>query len=204
MKEKKIKRKQNRKILPVVLVIVMLVSMLAVSASAAEAECGCYGEDNVDVSFTLRRSEVKDYWILECYSCHVLRYFYEAGSFERLTDYEVSDGPYYDSVNGNFLAGMCGGDEGMCVDFQPACVDGLPTNAPSDNKGMVGKMVAAITTSVTAILGGVGSAVVGFFDSTVLAENGQLSTFAVWLLAFLGIAFALGVVKFITNLVRKR
>lgn len=68
---------------------------------------------------------------------------------------------------------------------------------------MVANMIKNITDAITGVLTGVGGAIVDFFDVTVLTENGDLSTFAVWVLAFLGISFGLGVVKFITNLIRR-
>lgn len=67
---------------------------------------------------------------------------------------------------------------------------------------MVTKMITAITESIAGVLSGIGGAIVDFFDVAVLNSDGELTTFAVWALAFLGIAFGLGVVKFITNLVR--
>lgn len=67
----------------------------------------------------------------------------------------------------------------------------------------VGQMVGTMTTALGGILVGIGSSIVGFFDNTVLTSNGELTTFATWALAFLGIAFGLGVVKFITFLVKK-
>ena len=68
---------------------------------------------------------------------------------------------------------------------------------------MVTKMITTIVEAITGMLTGVGSAIVDFFDVAVLTADGSLTTFAVWALAFLGIGFGLGVVKFITNLVRR-
>ncbi len=68
---------------------------------------------------------------------------------------------------------------------------------------MVEKMVTHITDALGGTLGGVGSAVVDFFDKTVITETGDLTTFAGWALAFLGISFGLAVLKFIPNLVRR-
>lgn len=198
MKEKKNKRKQNRKILPVVLVIVMLVSMLAVSASAAEPECGCYDDDPFSVVFFFRRSEVKDYWILECDSCHVLRYFYEAGSFERFTGYEV-DSSLYHGVEDSLTVGMCGGDEGLCVDFNPMRVDGLPSNVPEATGGIVATIAKDVTSAVGVFLKGIGSTLTNFFDNVVVTTNAEgqrvLSTFAGWTLAFVGIGFGAGLLR---------
>lgn len=67
---------------------------------------------------------------------------------------------------------------------------------------MVQKMITTITDAIGGVLRGIGGAIVDFFDVAVLNTDGELTTFAVWALAFLGIGFGLGVVKFITNLVR--
>lgn len=67
---------------------------------------------------------------------------------------------------------------------------------------MVQKMITTITDAIGGVLQGIGGAIVDFFDVAVLKTDGELTTFAVWALAFLGIGFGLGVVKFITNLVR--
>ena len=68
---------------------------------------------------------------------------------------------------------------------------------------MVANMIQNIVDAITGVLTGVGSAIVNFCDATVLTAEGDLTTFAVWVLAFLGIGFGLGVVKFITNLIRR-
>ena len=68
---------------------------------------------------------------------------------------------------------------------------------------MVANMVTAIVDAIKGVLTGVGSAIVDFFNVAVLTTDGELTTFAVWALAFLGIGFGLGVIKFITNLVRR-
>lgn len=72
---------------------------------------------------------------------------------------------------------------------------------------MVTKMITAITEALSGVLSGVGSAIVDFFDTAVIKTGAggetELTTFAIWALAFLGISFGLGVVKFITNLVRR-
>ena len=67
---------------------------------------------------------------------------------------------------------------------------------------MVQKMITTITDALGGVLTGTGKSIVDFFDHTVVNSDGELTTFAVWALAFLGIGFGLGVVKFITNLVR--
>ena len=67
---------------------------------------------------------------------------------------------------------------------------------------MVTKMITTITEAIGGTLSGIGGAIVDFFDKAVLTTDGEMTTVAVWALAFLGISFGLGVVKFITSLVR--
>lgn len=67
---------------------------------------------------------------------------------------------------------------------------------------MVTEMITTITDALGGVLSGTGGAIVDFFNTAVLTADGKMTTFAVWALAFLGISFGLGVVKFITNLVR--
>ena len=72
-----------------------------------------------------------------------------------------------------------------------------------ENGHMLHSMVGSVTTGLGGILKGIGGSVVTFFDNTVLDVNGDLTTFAVWALAFLGIMLAVGIARFITNIVRK-
>lgn len=221
MKEKKIKRKQLRKIPVVILAMLVMASALSVFAFASESRypCDCgyvtpsYEEGSApydDGEFIMTCSVCGESYSVKItkveYGESPCRNFAVDAFFVISIDFDLDGYPVLRVSQGHGPESDCDicGFDGECsceVAYYTNPKYASTTDAP---KGMVGKMVAAITTSVTAILGGVGSAIVGFFDSTVLAENGQLSTFAVWLLAFLGIAFALGVVKFITNLVRKR
>lgn len=68
---------------------------------------------------------------------------------------------------------------------------------------MVQKMITAIIDAISGMLTGIGTSVVQFFDGTVLSTDGELTTFAVWALAFLGIGFAFGAVKYIMGLIRR-
>ena len=68
---------------------------------------------------------------------------------------------------------------------------------------MITDMISSITDALGGVLTGTGKSIVDFFNTTVLTSDGELTTFAIWALAFLGIGFGLGVVKFITNLVRR-
>lgn len=48
--------------------------------------------------------------------------------------------------------------------------------------------------AISAFLNGMGTTIVDFFDNVVVHE-GQLTTFAGWTLAFVGIGFAAGLVR---------
>ena len=66
---------------------------------------------------------------------------------------------------------------------------------------MVTSIVETITSAFTGLLGGLGSGIVGFFDDVVMspAEGGGISNFATWALVFLGISFAIFIVRKITG-----
>ena len=64
---------------------------------------------------------------------------------------------------------------------------------------MVQEMISTVTQSISGILTGSGSAIVDFFDVAVLTTNGELTTFAVWALAFLGVSFGLGAIGWIVG-----
>ena len=65
---------------------------------------------------------------------------------------------------------------------------------------MVTSIVETVISAFTAMLGGMGSGIVGFFDDVVMAaEGGGLSNFATWALVFLGISFAIFIVRKITG-----
>lgn len=53
--------------------------------------------------------------------------------------------------------------------------------------------------AISAFLSGMGTSIVDFFDNIVVHE-GQLTTFAGWTLAFVGIGFASGLIR---KLIRK-
>ena len=65
---------------------------------------------------------------------------------------------------------------------------------------MVTSIVETITQAFTGLLGGLGSGIVGFFDDVVMApEGGGISNFATWALVFLGVSFAIFIVRKITG-----
>ena len=64
---------------------------------------------------------------------------------------------------------------------------------------MAGEIITTIVTAITSFLTGIGTAIVDFFDKTVVTtgpdgETG-LTNFAVWALVFLGVTFAFTVVR---------
>ena len=199
MKEKKNKRKQNRKILPVILVIISLVSVLAVSASASEPDCGCTIGDYGSAVVEFYQTEVTDYWKLECESCGEIRYYYEEGSFERLSDYYILEGPEGKPTYSVTYCFTNENDEDMIV-FSPGRVDGLPENVtPEPTGGIVATIAKDVTSAVGVFLKGIGSTLVDFFDNVVITTNAEgqrvLSTFAGWTLAFVGIGFGAGLLR---------
>lgn len=68
---------------------------------------------------------------------------------------------------------------------------------------MVTKMISAIVEAISGLLTGIGTTTVEFFDGVVVGAEGELTTFAVWALAFLGIGFAFGAVKYLMGLIRR-
>lgn len=59
---------------------------------------------------------------------------------------------------------------------------------------MIESVVAAIVTTITTFLSGVGTAFVDFFNVTLLTDEGQLTTFAIWCLILIGLTFAMTVI----------
>lgn len=121
---------------------------------------------------------------------------------------EVTGGTYREVAGSGFQSRTYQGDATYLNTYKEGGTILYKFYAPYDRdpriKMDVGDMLNPITTGIGGILTGVGSTIVSFVDATVLDDNGNLTTFAVWALAFLGIAFGLGVVKFITFLVKKK
>lgn len=65
---------------------------------------------------------------------------------------------------------------------------------PTTTTSMAAEIISTIITAITSFLTGIGSAIVDFFDATVVTEAGKLTNFATWALVFLGVSFGLGVV----------
>lgn len=203
---KKNKKKQSNRIFAVLLAIVAMVSLFAVGVSADENEC--------DHSWGISDPKGDEATIkVSCNYCDE--------SYIVVPDWGVVDGlesecgtalkiGYVDYVipeyDGYFLLSLgyycsCGDDHISCVEISMhPFVDNPETNVGS----LIGSMITTITDGVGGMLVGVGSAIVDFFNVSVLTADGNLTTFATWALAFLGIVFAIGVVKFITYLVKRR
>ena len=54
---------------------------------------------------------------------------------------------------------------------------------------MVAKIVTAVVEGATGFLGGIGTGIVDFFQTVVVNSDGDLTAFAGWSLALLGIGF---------------
>ena len=211
------KRKVIKKALPFALAVVLLLSMFALGASAKSyvdyVICDCIMErevsvENIDCTATKL--------VVECPECAMVYQiemellwingdkYYDPSC---CTDYSycLVDGEAYDYGDGVFVLTHFYNPEFDCdggVDFKVNSVNVLSSIV--DSPSVVGNMTGTITNALGGILLGVGGGIVQFFDNTVLDSNGNLTTFAIWALAFLGIAFALGVVKFITFLVKRK
>lgn len=65
------------------------------------------------------------------------------------------------------------------------------------------EVITTITGAITSFLGSIGTAIVGFFDSLVMAD-GALTNLAIWLLVFLGLALAIGIARLVFAIFRTR
>lgn len=214
------KRKINKRVLLVALAFAVLASLFAVSASALTREelgvCECViGQKESLNQHELDALEpIDDYYskaTLTCDDCGVT-YIFKINRVFNLADYgsdhldiwlEISDDAENNLISRiEFVDSNGDPQDGDMVGLTAS---DLIVIQPSDtpDTSMVGSMVSTMTQGVGGILVGVGNSIVGFFDNTVLDDNGNLTTFATWALAFLGLAFGLGVVKFITYLVKK-
>lgn len=211
------KRKINKRVLLVALAFAVLASLFAVSTSALAREefgvCECVigQRESFDQNEYNSFEPINDYFskaTITCDDCGVTYIFTINRGFD-LANYgcdhfdiwlEISDDVTNDLVSKIELVDSNGVSKDG--DFVELTAGELFVIQPSDTS-MVGSMVSTMTQGVGGILVGVGNSIVGFFDSTVLDDNGNLTTFATWVLAFLGLAFGLGVVKFITYLVKK-
>lgn len=58
---------------------------------------------------------------------------------------------------------------------------------------MVSEIINQIVMAFTTFISGLGTAIVDFFEGLILDSEGQLTAFASWGLAFLGLGFAVSV-----------
>ena len=205
---KKNKIKKTRKLLPVLLCIVLMLSMFTLSAFAEETEC----EHSWIPAYV--SSDFKQFTV-ECQECQLQNIYYaysisdasekhcDNGAWEyRYADFVVVNNDGTAEVS---LVYYCSCDEDNYLRFLYGSLTPPIVDTPeTENKSLIGSMISTITDSLGGILVGVGSSIVAFFNGTVLTAEGELTTFAIWALAFLGIGFGFGVIKFITNIVRKR
>lgn len=208
------KRKLLKRVLPALFAVVLMLSAFAVGASALTPSetglCECILTNGVVV--TRSQVDLINYEIVDVV-CPVCESVYTIGS--DCGEDTFSDYPYYrlefDSMEDtNIVGGFTCLDENQLEvgdGFEARFRDVVKTNTepapPTSDSNMVGSMVGTMTQGVGGILVGIGNAIARFFENTVLDANGNLTTFAIWALAFLGIGFAFGVVKFITFLVKK-
>lgn len=68
---------------------------------------------------------------------------------------------------------------------------------------LVTQIVSTITEMVTGLLGGLGTGIVGFFE-TLFVDGTGISTLGVWVIALLGLSVALGAVAWVSTLIRGR
>ena len=68
---------------------------------------------------------------------------------------------------------------------------------------MVAEIISTITQMVTGLLQGLGTGIVGFFE-TLFLDGESISSLAIWVIALLGLAVALGAVAWVSTLIRGR
>lgn len=195
---KKNKRKQTKRIFPVLLALVMMFSVFTLSAFAEETEdtvClhggGRTGSDFNGVD------GVVTFWCQECgveLLCNVT--VEVKGSPSCGTDIVFSYVDYYEGKEDGSIVGY--------AIYYCSCVDGESVEAVAlftpivedpaeDGGGIVSSIVGDITNSIGVFLSGVGSTLVDFFDNVVTTTdaegNRMLTTLATWSLVFTGIGF---------------
>lgn len=69
---------------------------------------------------------------------------------------------------------------------------------------MASEVISTILSAITDFLGGIGSAIVGFFGEIVTNAEGGLSDMAIWLLVFLGLSIAIGLGRLVFAIFRTR
>lgn len=204
---KKNKTKKTRKLLPVLLCIVLMLSVFTLSAFAEETECDINGHQPSDSNFNGVEGEcVYSCGVcgeeVKCYATFISVDTPECGTETTFSYYDSFNLKEDGSVEVNAVF-ACNCEEGHSP-YGYYLLTPIVDTPETENKSLIGSMISTITDSLGGILVGVGSSIVAFFNGTVLTAEGELTTFAIWALAFLGIGFGFGVIKFITNIVRKR
>ncbi len=69
---------------------------------------------------------------------------------------------------------------------------------------MATEVIATILSAITDFLGGIGSAIVGFFSELTTTAEGGLTELAIWLLVFLGLSIAIGLGRLVFAIFRTR
>lgn len=69
---------------------------------------------------------------------------------------------------------------------------------------MATEVISTILSAITDFLGGIGTAIVGFFSELTINAEGGLSDLAVWLLVFLGLSIAIGLGRLVFAIFRTR
>ena len=66
-------------------------------------------------------------------------------------------------------------------------------------------VITILLGAITDFLAGIGSAIVDFFESLVWnSDTSSLTTLAIWLLVFLGLALAIGIARLVFAIFRTR
>lgn len=59
---------------------------------------------------------------------------------------------------------------------------------------IVSEFVGSVVSVITTFLSGIGSGIVGFFETLFIASEGGISTFGIWTAILLGLSFVTGLV----------
>lgn len=211
------KRKILKRALPAFLAVMLILSVFVVGASAATAEdfglCSCIlGQEHVFTADQYESFEVSNagYYKLvnaTCKSCGTV-YKFKVNYWESLVDYgadsvsvvlQISD----DGESISAITEMRQGGDAVDGDSVFLTKDDIQVVPRGNDGDMVGDMVSTITTTIGGMLKGIGNTLVSFFDNVVLNAEGKLTTFSIWVLAFLGVSFGLGAIGFVIGKVRK-
>lgn len=68
----------------------------------------------------------------------------------------------------------------------------------------ISEAITALTDTVTALLGNIGSSTAGFFSDLILTEENALNALGLFIFMLVGISVAFAIVGWVTSLVRNR